>query len=49
MQINKQATRKQLEAAESILITSHVHPDGDAIGSCLALAHVLKGMVSRYR
>ena len=45
MQINKQATRKQLEAVS----TFHVYHDGDAIGYCLALANVLKGMVSRYR
>lgn len=25
-----------------IAITSHIHPDGDAIGSCLAMYHVLR-------
>ena len=35
---------KSVEHTENILITSHLHPDGDAIGSCLALAHVLKTM-----
>lgn len=44
MQIDRQAVRVQLEKANKILITSHVHPDGDAIGSSLALCHVLKGM-----
>ena len=34
----------QLEKADKIIITSHIHPDGDAIGSCLAMYHVLKGM-----
>ena len=29
---------EQLKKAGSIAITSHIHPDGDAIGSCLALA-----------
>ncbi len=32
---------KELLAAQSILITSHVNPDGDALGSSLALAHAL--------
>ena len=36
--------KKQLEKADQIIITSHIHPDGDAIGSCLALYHVLKSM-----
>lgn len=29
---------EQLKKADRIAITSHVHPDGDAVGSCLALA-----------
>ena len=44
MQIGLGDIRKYLEKAENILITSHIHPDGDAIGSCLALYHVLKNM-----
>lgn len=44
MQIAMRDIRKALEESESILITSHLHPDGDAIGSCLALYHVLKNM-----
>ena len=35
---------KKLKNAQNILLTSHIHPDGDAIGSCLALYHVLKNM-----
>ena len=31
-----------LTAAESVLILSHEHPDGDGIGCALALAHALK-------
>ena len=31
------------DAAERIVITAHTRPDGDAIGSCLALAHCLRG------
>lgn len=32
--------RQRLAAARSVLITSHVSPDGDAVGSSLALARV---------
>ena len=42
MQIDFADIRKYLAEAENILLTSYVHPDGDAIGSCLALSHVLK-------
>ncbi|MBI5095688.1 MAG: bifunctional oligoribonuclease/PAP phosphatase NrnA [Candidatus Hydrogenedentes bacterium] len=31
----------ELRAAESVLITTHVNPDGDAVGSALALAHFM--------
>ena len=44
MQIERGDIRKYIDGADSILLTSHVHPDGDAIGSCLAMYHVLKGM-----
>ena len=36
--------RAFLEAHRTFLILSHVDPDGDAIGSCLALARVIGGM-----
>ncbi len=32
---------ERLRKAKSILITSHFNPDGDAVGSCLALYHYL--------
>ncbi|WP_029540986.1 bifunctional oligoribonuclease/PAP phosphatase NrnA [Selenomonas sp. AB3002] len=44
MQIDLKDIQAQLEKADKLIITSHIHPDGDAIGSCLALYHVLKGM-----
>ncbi|MBQ7497896.1 MAG: bifunctional oligoribonuclease/PAP phosphatase NrnA [Selenomonas sp.] len=44
MQIDLKDIQAQLEKADKIIITSHIHPDGDAIGSCLALYHVLKSM-----
>lgn len=43
MKIDLESIKKYLEEAERIILTSHVHPDGDAIGSCLALYHFLKG------
>lgn len=33
---------RSLRAARRVLIGTHEHPDGDALGSTLALAHVLK-------
>ena len=33
-----------LGRAGSFLVTSHVNSDGDSIGSCLAMAHLLSGM-----
>ncbi len=37
----KQQAIEKIKAADKILITSHQNPDGDALGSCLALQHVL--------
>jgi phosphoesterase RecJ-like protein len=36
--------RAHIEAAGRILILTHVNPDGDAIGSLLAVWHVLQGL-----
>ncbi len=38
----KQQTTELLKTAQKILIVSHVNPDGDALGSMLALSLVLK-------
>lgn len=38
------ALKTQVAAAERVVITSHRSPDGDAIGSSLALQHALKKM-----
>ena len=35
---------KKIKKSKKILLTSHVHPDGDAIGSCLALYEALCSM-----
>lgn len=34
--------KSRLVASKRVLVTSHIRPDGDAIGSCLALALALK-------
>jgi len=36
--------RDTLSGRSSFLLVTHVEPDGDGIGACLALAHVLRGM-----
>jgi bifunctional oligoribonuclease and PAP phosphatase NrnA len=41
MQITLIETIERLEQAKNIVITAHVNPDGDAIGSSLALRHYL--------
>lgn len=33
-----------LLGAQTVVITTHIHPDGDAVGSSLALWHYLKGV-----
>ncbi|MBD3878670.1 MAG: bifunctional oligoribonuclease/PAP phosphatase NrnA [Quinella sp. 1Q5] len=40
--LKEAATR--LQAANRILITAHIHPDGDAIGSTLAAMQILRAM-----
>ena len=38
------ALRGLIEQSENIVLTCHVSPDGDAIGSCLAMYHVLSSL-----
>ena len=38
------ALESLIEAADSIAITAHMRPDGDAVGSCTALYHCLQAM-----
>lgn len=38
------ALKKQLEAKGPAVVTAHTRPDGDAIGSSLAMAHMLRKM-----
>ncbi len=42
MRISLQETASRLLAADSIVITAHVNPDGDALGSSLAMYHLLR-------
>ena len=41
--INKEQLKEVLTAAQAIAITVHVRPDGDALGSMLAMYEALKG------
>lgn len=44
MQITRSQLAKRLRAANNIAITAHVNPDGDAVGSALALRHYLTAL-----
>lgn len=49
MQITFIETVERLEQAENIVITAHVNPDGDAIGSSLAMRHYLVSVGKKVR
>lgn len=36
--------RAFIDAFDAFLVTSHIDPDADAVGSCLGLTHALRGM-----
>lgn len=38
------ALRDRVRASKRVVLTAHRSPDGDAVGSCLALRHLLAGM-----
>lgn len=44
IRVDLPAVVEELKAANSFLITSHVSPDGDAVGSILALRYLLEGL-----
>ena len=44
MKITLPVAAEKLRAADKILITAHINPDGDAIGSTLALLQILRSM-----
>lgn len=43
------AAVRAIAAATDIIVTTHLGPDGDGIGSCLALLHALEGLGKRVR
>lgn len=44
MKITLQETAAKLQAANKIIVTAHINPDGDAIGSTLAMVQILRLM-----
>ncbi len=44
MKITLQEAAAKLKSAEKILLTAHINPDGDAIGSTLAMMQILRAM-----
>jgi len=38
-----------IDSSQLILVVAHTDPDGDAVGSVLAIAHYLKGLKKEYR
>ena len=44
MKITLQEAAEKLQAANNIILTSHINPDGDAIGSSLAMLQILRSM-----
>lgn len=44
MKITLQLAAAKLRASDNILVTAHVNPDGDAIGSTLAMLQILRAM-----
>ena len=44
MQITQSQMAERLKAAKNIVVTAHVNPDGDAVGSALALRHYLTSL-----
>lgn len=49
MRISLKEAGTLLKAAKNIVITAHVNPDGDAIGSSLGIMHWLHGLGKRVR
>ena len=44
MKITFKTAAEKLKSAEKILVTAHINPDGDAIGSTLAMLQILRAM-----
>ncbi|MCI6870037.1 MAG: bifunctional oligoribonuclease/PAP phosphatase NrnA [Selenomonadales bacterium] len=44
MRISVEKTAEMLKEANSVVITAHINPDGDALGSCLGLMHIMESL-----
>ena len=44
MKVTLKEVAEKISAAEKILVTAHINPDGDAIGSALAMLQILRAM-----
>ena len=44
MKVTLKEVAEKISAAEKILVTAHINPDGDAIGSTLAMLQILRAM-----
>ena len=44
LKITLEQAAEQLKSAQKIIVTAHVNPDGDAIGSSLATMQILKAL-----
>ena len=44
MKVTLNEAAEKLKAAEKILVTAHINPDGDAVGSTLAMLQILRAM-----
>ena len=49
MKITMDAAAQMLRDAQTVVLTSHIRPDGDAIGSTLGLMHVLRAQGKEVR
>lgn len=49
MKITMDAAAQMLRGAQTVVLTSHIRPDGDAIGSTLGLMHVLRAQGKEVR
>jgi phosphoesterase RecJ-like protein len=48
LEVIKQQILAEIKAAEHILLVGHNHPDGDAVGACLALAHYISSLNKKF-
>lgn len=49
MQIELREVAAKLQAADNMIVTAHINPDGDAIGSTIALTLMLRAMGKKVR